>query len=98
MKHSAQIDPGHPALAGHFPGNPIVPGVVLLDLAIAAFCTEQGHPCAIQKILSVKFLSPLQPGVTVNFSFDISNHVAQFTGKSGERTIISGQMEFSLEP
>lgn len=27
-----EIDPCHPALPGHFPGRPIVPGVLLLDL------------------------------------------------------------------
>ena len=39
---SLRIAPDHPALAGHFPGNPIVPGVVLLDLAIRALARRGG--------------------------------------------------------
>ena len=37
-RHSAtlSVPAQHPSLAGHFPGNPIVPGVVLLDEVIAA--------------------------------------------------------------
>ena len=30
------IAPDHPALEGHFPGQPIVPAVVILDAVLAA--------------------------------------------------------------
>jgi 3-hydroxyacyl-[acyl-carrier-protein] dehydratase len=48
----------HPALPGHFPGNPIVPGVVLLD-RIAAALGQDGARLA--RISVVKFLTPLKP-------------------------------------
>jgi 3-hydroxyacyl-[acyl-carrier-protein] dehydratase len=38
---SLRIGADHPALAGHFPGFPIVPGVVLLDETLHAI--EQAH-------------------------------------------------------
>jgi len=98
MKYSTQIDLNHPALEGHFPGHPIVPGVVILDHVIAAFNKERGSSFKINKIPSVKFLSPLEPGVRIDFTFDISNNLARFTGKCGEKTIVSGQLEFSLAP
>jgi 3-hydroxymyristoyl/3-hydroxydecanoyl-(acyl carrier protein) dehydratase len=50
----------HPACAGHFPGNPIVPGVILLDEAIHAI--ESATGLALRRIVSVKFFSPAMPG------------------------------------
>jgi 3-hydroxymyristoyl/3-hydroxydecanoyl-(acyl carrier protein) dehydratase len=49
----------HPALPGHFPGHPIVPGVVLLDRISAAI--ERAGGLRLAKIASVKFLAPLKP-------------------------------------
>ncbi len=50
----------HPCLAGHFPGNPIVPGVVLLDEVLRAFADWRpaDRPVGIPQ---VKFLAPLRP-------------------------------------
>ncbi|HJT97011.1 MAG TPA: hydroxymyristoyl-ACP dehydratase [Rhodanobacteraceae bacterium] len=56
---SVRIAPDHPALPGHFPGNPIVPGVVLLD-RIAALIERDGRRLA--RLGAVKFLAPLRPG------------------------------------
>ncbi|MGI4846897.1 MAG: 3-hydroxyacyl-ACP dehydratase FabZ family protein [Janthinobacterium lividum] len=56
------IGDDHPALPGHFPGMPIVPGVVLLDHALACIAQAGGFPQQGLRINSVKFLSPLLPG------------------------------------
>jgi 3-hydroxymyristoyl/3-hydroxydecanoyl-(acyl carrier protein) dehydratase len=98
MKYFTRIDHNHPALEGHFSGHPIVPGVVILDEVIAAFKKDRNCSLEIQKIPSVKFLSPLEPGVRMEFTFDLSNNLARFTGKCGEKTIVSGQLQFSLTP
>lgn len=58
------IAAGHPALAGHFPGRPIVPGVVLLDqvlLALSDWLAPLGQPADCE-IATAKFLSPVAPG------------------------------------
>ena len=49
----------HPALPGHFPGHPIVPGVLLLDEVMAATLQLSGQE--IIGLQQVKFLSPLLP-------------------------------------
>jgi 3-hydroxyacyl-[acyl-carrier-protein] dehydratase len=49
----------HPCYSGHFPGNPIVPGVLLLDLVVARL--GRGAPRAIG---NVKFHRAVKPGET----------------------------------
>ena len=51
----------HPCLPGHFPGRPLVPGVVLLDRVLAAIEATQG-PLGPLRLPQVKFLQPLLPG------------------------------------
>jgi len=53
----------HPAFAGHFPGAPVLPGVVILGWVLQAAAELPGAPddgrwCVEQ----VKFLGPVGPG------------------------------------
>ena len=52
----------HPALAGHFPGTPIVPGVVLLDAALRAVELDAATATTRWRIGTAKFVSPVRPG------------------------------------
>jgi 3-hydroxymyristoyl/3-hydroxydecanoyl-(acyl carrier protein) dehydratase len=53
------IDVGHPALPGHFPGQPLVPGVVLLEQVALALHAWRGQRLA--RVLEAKFVAPLLP-------------------------------------
>jgi 3-hydroxymyristoyl/3-hydroxydecanoyl-(acyl carrier protein) dehydratase len=57
----ACIPAGHPSLPGHFPGRPVVPGVVLLDEVVAAIGRWSGRAFVPAAFPSVKFLQPLLP-------------------------------------
>ena len=87
------IPDDHPAFAGHFPGMPIVPGVLLLDEAIHVIAVANGQVQQNWQIGSVKFLSPLGPGSSV-----VIEHEAQASGAihfdimQGERRIVSGSI------
>jgi 3-hydroxymyristoyl/3-hydroxydecanoyl-(acyl carrier protein) dehydratase len=63
------IDADHPALPGHFPGRPVVPGVVVLDRVLAAI--EEAHgPLGALRLPQVKFVQPLLPGEDARIEID----------------------------
>ncbi len=83
----------HPSLAGHFPGNPIVPGVVLLDAVLAAIRTQQ--PGKLQSMSAVKFLQPVLPQqrieLRVEFIADAQGTLrARFQGLRDQSAVFEG--------
>jgi 3-hydroxymyristoyl/3-hydroxydecanoyl-(acyl carrier protein) dehydratase len=52
----------HPTAAGHFPGNPIIPGALLLDEVLLAIADGEGRTAGACIIRSAKFLHPVRPG------------------------------------
>jgi acyl-coenzyme A synthetase/AMP-(fatty) acid ligase len=88
---SFTIAADHPALPGHFPGHPVVPGVVLLDHAIDAIGTALNRPLSTWKLSSAKFLSPAAPGETFDLAWDeAASGAIRFTLRAGERDVASG--------
>jgi 3-hydroxyacyl-[acyl-carrier-protein] dehydratase len=59
------IDADHPALAGHFPGAPILPGVLLLDETLHALHADHSLAHTHWRIGRAKFLKPVRPGETL---------------------------------
>lgn len=56
-----QISGSHPALPGHFPGNPVVPGVLILDAVVEMLAQHAGGPVRVTGFPAIKFLAPLAP-------------------------------------
>jgi len=57
----------HPSLPGHFPGRPVVPGVVVLERVVAAIEARDGALPAL-RLPQVKFVAPLLPGEQADIS------------------------------
>lgn len=59
----AVFEPSHPSLAGHFPGDPIVPAALLMDHAISF--VEESLARRVAAVATAKFLKPVRPQETV---------------------------------
>ncbi len=80
----------HPCGAGHFPGNPIIPGALLLAEvldAIAAHLTLDD----IWNVKSAKFPQPVRPGdkVLVSYRRDDSGEI-RFDASVSNHRVLSG--------
>jgi 3-hydroxyacyl-[acyl-carrier-protein] dehydratase len=53
------FDAGQPVFAGHFPDDPLVPAVMLLEQVALAVRAWRGHRLA--RVLEAKFMAPLLP-------------------------------------
>ncbi len=68
---SFKIAVQHPCLPGHFPGRPIVPGVVLLE-QVETVLKKHFTDCAITELSQVKFLQPVLPEELIELLVDSS--------------------------
>lgn len=60
------IDAAQPLFAGHFPGAPILPGVMQLAFAQRLLDRLDGGPWRLRRVGRCKFAAPVVPGMTVS--------------------------------
>lgn len=110
LKDAGTIDPGASEFkidvpvdcawfSGHFPGEPILPGVALVHLvyeAISARARQRGKSVSLASLKRVRFTGPVRPGDTLQLSFkgegDSSENVYTFNVVLKQQTVCSGQV------
>ena len=90
MRFSIPSD--HPCLAGHFPGRPIVPGVVILDGAVALILRDR-PASRVTGLDDVKLFAPVLPDdeVTVTCGESAPGRLV-FTCVVAGRTVLRGRL------
>lgn len=90
------VAPEHPSLADHFPGNPIVPGVVMLEHITQRLSQAVNEPIVLTAIKKIRFVRPLSGGQTATVNFHVKDQQVRFTLADADGPIASG--EFSVTP
>jgi 3-hydroxyacyl-[acyl-carrier-protein] dehydratase len=88
-----RISASHPCLPGHFPGQPVVPGVVILDHVAA--CLERMQVGRLWRMSSVKFVAPLFPEQDAQLHVRIEEKRVRFRVSRQDEMLASGDGELA---
>jgi len=85
----------HPSLQGHFPGNPVVPGVVILN-EVVSLIEKKFTNRLVMGIKFIKFVRPLRPDSEVVLHVE-ENAVdtLNITCEDGDNVLVKGQLVLS---
>ena len=89
----------HPCLAGHFPGKPVVPAVMLLEFVGEALASVLGRNVRIASVPLAKFTSPLLPqqALRVALEVDEAARSARFKLTRDGAELATGRVEYSWD-
>lgn len=96
LNASFVIPATHLSLAGHFPGNPIAPGVVTLDHVVNGLIAQL-QDARLDALPQVKFKRPLLPDVEVTVTYKAKTETLYlFSCASAESVIVTGQIRLVI--
>ena len=77
-----RLNAAHPLFAGHFPGQPVLPGVCTLDMVREALSEAVGRPC--------RFAAPVDPRLTQQLEISLRADAGRIdaTVTDRERTVL----------
>ncbi|HEV7265593.1 MAG TPA: hypothetical protein VGN83_11815 [Falsiroseomonas sp.] len=94
-----RVGEDHPALPGHFPGRPVVPGVLLLDAVLQALrAAGASRPT---RLLRAKFAAAVTPGTEVEISLAPRGEATSrfaFTCRAGGTVFLLGEVACATPP
>jgi len=88
-----RVPRGHAIFAGHFPGMPLVPGVMLLEWTLRETARALGVEPRGLRIRESKFLAPLRPDEQAELFLALSPPRANFRICRGIELLASGVLD-----
>jgi 3-hydroxyacyl-[acyl-carrier-protein] dehydratase len=66
-----RLNPDHDIFKGHFPGNPVLPGVCIIQILKEIVSRQIRMDVLIDRIISTRFLSMINPEADRVINFDL---------------------------
>jgi 3-hydroxyacyl-[acyl-carrier-protein] dehydratase len=89
IKVRINYDPGHKLYQGHFPDQPVTPGVVLIEILRQVLSMSLNKKLMLSMAREIKYLAPVLPGETNHIDYNIDYSVVE--GSISAYCIISWQ-------
>lgn len=93
-RRSITVAADHPAFAGHFPGAPIWPGVLLLAEVFEALNDDPGlreRLGPLPQLAAAKFLAPVRPGAELQLQLVDKPQAVRFEVHCAGTLVASGE-------
>src|SRR3954451_7168185 len=82
----------HVAFAGHFPGFPILPAFMQVQVAVDVLSAALGRPISLQAVEQAKFIKPIQPDQDVSVDLRLEEGRYMVTLSCGDQVISRFQL------
>lgn len=90
LEAEISIDAKHSIYEGHFPGNPVTPGVVQLEMVKEILGTHFNRPIQLRSLTTSKFLAVLNPVTNPEATFKMT-----VTEQEDQSLKVAGQLSNS---
>lgn len=90
-KVTVGLDATHPIYQAHFPGNPITPGVCIIQMAGELIAERLGVAAVcLHKVVNLKFIAPISPIAEPVIEFTFSS-IEQQDGEVKAKGVIAAE-------
>jgi 3-hydroxyacyl-[acyl-carrier-protein] dehydratase len=90
LKTTITLHPAHDIFKGHFPGNPVVPGVCMMQIIKEVLEDRLGKKLKLVKADNIKFLSFIDPNQQVQVGLEIKMNMADDLVKADAQLVNEG--------